>query len=395
MVNRMRLRDVSSMKRPVLSSQQVHDFVSSVAGDDLHAQRVLSLANATVGVVHAAALGVSAIGRALAQVQSLKPKHAIKQVDRLLSNSGLDVWRWFESWVPYIVGARKEAIMVLDWTEFDADDQATLSLQMMTDHGRTTPLMWLTVRKSELLDQRNQHEDRLLMRLREVLPADLNPTILADRGFGDTKLYALMTELRFDYVIRFRGVIKVTDAEGTQKPAADWVPSNGRTKMLTGVEVTSKNMPVPAVVLKKAKGMKEAWCLATSRTDLTGAKIVDLYSKRFRIEESFRDTKDIHFGMGLSSTRIRSPERRDRLLLISALAIALITLLGAAGEAVGLDRGLKANTVKRRTHSLFFQGVYYYGALPNMKAPQFEAIVAKFGELVQAQRIFREVFGVI
>jgi len=383
------------MKRAVLSSEQVHDFVSAVAGDDLHARRVLSMANATVGVIHAAALGVSAIGRALAQVQSLDPKHAIKQVDRLLSNSGVDVWRWYESWVPYIVGEREEVVLVLDWTEFDADDQATLALQMMTDHGRTTPLMWLTVRKSELLSQRNRHEDRLLMRLREVLPPDVRPTILADRGFGDTKLYALMSELRFDYVIRFRGVIKVTNTDGIRKPAADWVPANGRTKMLSGVELTAKKMPVPAVVLKKAKGMKEAWCLATSRADLTGAKVVDLYSKRFRIEESFRDAKDIHFGMGLSSTHIRTPERRDRLLLISALAIALITLLGAAGEAVGLDRRLRANTTKRRTHSLFFQGVYYYGALPNMKTPQFEALVAKFGELVQAQRVFREIFGVI
>lgn len=383
------------MNPSVLSSDKVHEFVQSVAGDDLHARRVLSMANATVGVIHSAALGVSAIGRALAQVQSLEPKHAIKQVDRLLSNSGLDVWQWFERWVPYIVGERKELVLVLDWTEFDADDQATLALQMMTDHGRTTPLMWLSVRKSEMRNQRNRHEDRVLMRLREVLADDVQVTILADRGFGDTKLYALMAELRFDYVIRFRGVIKVTDSDGVRKAAADWVPSNGRTKMLVGVELTSSKMPVPAVVLKKGKGMKEAWCLATSRSDLAAAKVVDLYSKRFKIEESFRDTKDIHFGMGLSSTHIRSPERRDRLLLISALAIVLITLLGAAGEAAGLDRRLKANTTKRRTHSLFFQGVYYYGALPNMKDDQFQAIVAKFGELVQQQAVFREVFGVI
>lgn len=60
-----------------------------------------------------------------------------------------------------------------------------------------------------------------------------------------------------------------------------------------------------------------------------------------------------------------------------------------------MDRRLKANTVKRRTHSLFFQGTYYYGALPNMKQDQFEAVVTKFGELVQEQRVFRDVFGVI
>ena len=38
--------------------------------------------------------------------------------------------------------------------------------------------------------------------------------------------------------------------------------------------------------------MKDAWFLATSRADLSGDEIIDLYSRRFTIEESFRDDKD-------------------------------------------------------------------------------------------------------
>ncbi|WP_194862969.1 hypothetical protein [Myxococcus sp. AB036A] len=55
------------------------------------------------------------------------------------------------------------------------------------------------------------------------------------------------------------------------------------------------------------------------------------------------------------------------MLLVSAMAVALLTLLGAAAEDAGLDRMLEANTVTRRTHSLFNQGLYFYGALPMMK----------------------------
>ena len=33
-------------------------------------------------------------------------KHAIKQVDRLLSNGGIDVWESFARWVPHLVGSR-------------------------------------------------------------------------------------------------------------------------------------------------------------------------------------------------------------------------------------------------------------------------------------------------
>ena len=40
--------------------------------------------------------------------------------------------------------------------------------------------------------------------------------------------------------------------------------------------------------------------------------------------------------------------RRDRLLLISAFATALLTLLGAVSESLGMDRLLKSNTSKTR-----------------------------------------------
>jgi hypothetical protein len=83
------------------------------------------------------------------------------------------------------------------------------------------------------------------------------------------------------------------------------------------------------------------------------------------------------------------------MLLISAMAISLLTLLGAAAEAVGLDKKLKTNTVKHRTHSLFNQGVYFYGALPMMKPDQFRPLVERFGQLLLEQSFFREVFSLL
>lgn len=74
---------------------------------------------------------------------------------------------------------------------------------------------------------------------------------------------------------------------------------------------------------------------AMSRGDLTALQIVAAYSKRFTIEERFRDTKDPRFGMGLSATHVGRTDRRDRLMLVGALAQALLTLLGAASEEVG------------------------------------------------------------
>lgn len=374
---------------------KVQGVIESIAKGDLHAKRVLSISHATIGVIQGAALGVAAVGRAMAIARGVDTKHAIKQVDRLLSNGGIEVWHFFSLWVPYVIGDKPEIVVSLDWTDYDHDNQATLALNMITSHGRATPLMWLSVDKSELKGWRNAHEDRLLQRLRELVPESVATTILADRGFGDTKLYALMWHLKFDYVIRFRGIVKVTDEKGETRPAEDWVPSNGHTKTIRNAQVTNKKVHVPTVACTKAKGMKEPWCLAMGNPKRTGGEGVKLYRKRFTTEENFRDIKDIRFGMGLSQARISSPERRDRLLLISALAVAMLTILGAAGESLGMDRHLKANTEKRRTHSLFFQGCHYYAAMPMMPDAKFQALTIRFGELLREQRVTREVFGFI
>jgi hypothetical protein len=374
---------------------QVHSFAQALFENDLHAKRVFSIASATLGVVYAASLAVHAIGSGLAAARGLKKKHAVKQVDRLLSNVGIDVWALFANWVPFVVGAREEIVVALDWTEHDHDDHSTIALNLITSHGRATPLLWLTVVKSELAGKRNAHEDRLLQRLREVLPKGVKLTILADRGFGDQKLYELLAELGFDYVVRFRELILVTDANGNAGPASAWVLPNGRPHMLKGASVTQDRFPVPAVVVVKEPGMKEAWCLATSRSDLTARAVVKLYGKRFSIEENFRDSKDIHFGMGLSATHIGDTARRDRLLLLSALAVALLTLLGAAGESLGYDRWIKVNTAKKRTHSLFRQGQEYYALIPNMKEEELVPLIVAFGRLVTEQPACREAFGIL
>src|SRR5689334_7396747 len=158
--------------------QDVRSFLDNILGEDIHTKRVDSLANATLGVMTGASLGVAIIGKSLAQARGLLPKHAIKQVDRLLSNGKLEAWDVFASWVPEMVGSRTEIVVALDWTDFDADGQATLALKLVTRHGRATPLVWRSVLKDELKDARNAYEDACLRRLAEVLPDGVRATLL-------------------------------------------------------------------------------------------------------------------------------------------------------------------------------------------------------------------------
>jgi hypothetical protein len=380
--------------RERFSYQGIREVLGGLLGEDLHAKRVNSLCDATLGVLHSGSLAICAIGQGLAAARSLKPKHAVKQIDRLLSNTAIDVDDILFRWVPFVIGERSSIMVAMDWTDFDADNQATIMLALMSDHGRSTPLVWLTIDKSTLKDRRSFYEHRVLVRLAELLPAETKVCIVADRGFGDQKLYRMLTEeLCFDYVIRFRSNIAVTAATGETRTAAAWVQAGGRARVLRGAEVTADRYRVGTVICVQDPDMKQAWCLAASSTDATAKQLTGLYGRRWGIECTLRDSKDLRFGMGLGTIRVKSPERRDRLWLINAFAVVLLTLLGAAGEALGYDRMLKTNTVKRRVHSLFRQGCMLYDLIPPMREEWLGPLMQRFSQMLHEQPLFTDVFG--
>ena len=375
---------------------QVQRFLANLLDGDMHAKRVLSLANATLGVIKTASLAVNTIGQGLALARGLVTKHAIKQVDRLLSNEGIDIDAALRHWVPYVVGPRTSINVAMDWTDFDADGQATIMLSLLTRHGRATPLLWLTVDTATLKNHRNEYEYQVLVRLADALPADIKVCIVADRGFGDQKLYRVLTEqLKYDYVIRFRGNIAVTAAHGEVRTAAAWVGPGGRARVLRGALVTAERYQVGTVLCVQDKAMKQAWCLATSSTEATAKALMTLYGKRWGIECGLRDTKDLRFGMGMGSIHVSTPARRDRLWLLNAFAIVLLTLLGAAGEALGYDRLLKSNTAKHRTHSLFRQGCMLYELIPTMPELRLLPLVERFATMLAELPVFADTFGAI
>ena len=201
-----------------------------------------------------------------------------------MSNQGIDVDALLVHWVPYVVGRRDSITVAMDWTEVDADGHASL----LSRHGRATPLVWLTVDKAALKNRRNGYGYQVLVRLAEILPAEVRVRIVADRGFGDHKLYRVLTEeLKFDFVIRFRGNIAVTTTDGEARAAADWVGAGGRARTLRGAAVTAQAYPIATVVCVRAKGMKEPWCLAASTADEPARALINLYARRWEIEGGF------------------------------------------------------------------------------------------------------------
>jgi len=314
-----------------------------------------------------------------------------------LDRNGLRPGRWYETRDGWVVMASETGVL---------DDPPESILRK----GRLQPgrLFLVDLDRGRIVDDHEiKHEiatrkpyarwyDEQVVRLADMLPADVKVCVVADRGFGDQKLYRFLSgELKFDYLIRFRGNINVTAEDGETRLAADWVGSGGRSRALRNAAVTADQYQVGTVVCVHAKDMKEPWCLAASTTSERAKKLITTYGKRWTIEPGFRDTKDLRFGMGMGSIRVSDPQRRDRLWLLNAFAIALLTILGAAGEALGYDRHLKSNTTKRRTHSLFRQGAMLYDLIPKMPETRLRPLIERFEQMLNEIPLFAGVYGVI
>ena len=365
---------------PIVDIQRI---ISDIFGADLHKKRQLSLAYTALGLFQSESLFLHDMGLGMAESRGVNKKHATKQIDRMLSNPGFDIWDLSARWVPYIVGSRTELMVALDWTSFAGDEQHMLSLNVLTAKGCSTPLLWRTVDKKRLKHNRARYEAQLLSRLKTVLPADVQLTVIADRGFADKKfLHFLEKELQFNYIIRIKSNTTITTATGIAKKASEWLAPKGNAKSLKAVTLTRDNYPVNQFVCVKDKGMKAAWYLVTNLPEQTSRMVIKHYAKRWKIEPYFRDVKCGRYGYGLRQTHLKSEARRDRLFLVVALCYTLLILLGQAGERIGFDKYLKVNTVKTRTHSLFRQGQFYLDYFRHFDPHQKKKLIESFAKLL-------------
>lgn len=337
----------------------IRKFFGRMTDEILHSKQADAISTGIMGAVYGTRLNSTNMGIAIANVLGTSPRYAIKQVDRLCGNIKID-WKVSQSkYVRYVIASRKTLFVSLDWTEFGKDQQSQLMLNLITSHGRATPLLWKTYYDRTIRHHRSQYERSIIRALKDIIPPGTHIILLADRGFFSIRFFDYIQRiLGWDYIIRMRENTYVTTNDGRYFKIKEGVPSNGRIAEYRNAMVTAKDGFVENVVCLKRRNMKEAWALATSMKSHK-QEIIDLYARRFTCEEHYRDAKDDRFGIGFKETRVSTPARRDRMTFVNAVAVILMTLLGAAGERLGCDRMLRANTVQSRTHSLYRQGREY------------------------------------
>lgn len=362
---------------------EVKQFVSENLAEDLHKKRQSSLADGVLGVLTNQSLKPAEIGRGLAQAKGLLPKHAIKQVNRLLANDAINSSEQQSHLARLLIGHRKRIVVAMDWTVFAKDSQMTITLRLITKHGRATPLLWKTVSSIGLKGHKNGHVFFLLEKLKRLVGDSTQVIVLADREFGTlNNMKNLKDELGLDYILRIKRNFTISDCRKIKKQLAhEWLNRN-EAVCVDDAFITVQEYQVNKVVICQEADMKDMWVLACSLKNIATQTILTYYGKRWGTETSYRDEKDLNFGLGMKKARIKNSQRRDRLFLLSAIAIIFLTLIGAASEIIGFDKYIKANTSPKRTHSLFTQGLILLKLMPKLAEQWNTALVQAIEHLV-------------
>jgi hypothetical protein len=346
----------------------------AVSLPDIHQRRREVLVAAVDAVAQGAQVGITSMGRGLTGATRIK--HRVKRMDRLVGNHRLlsERDRYYAAIIERLLSHCPRPVIVVDWSDFSVDRQQQLLRASVPAGGRAITI-YEELHPSRLLANRTvQH--RFLDKLKQLLPPDCTPIIIADAGFR-VPFFRYVQSLGWHWLGRIRNrdyliwegaphewipaksLYGLADPKAQDLGSAQWVrraPLCGRLILMRHPRKGRKDRTLagPAhrsrLSRKHARSTKEPWLLIASPSlhSLNARQFVRLYKTRMQIEENFRDTKSDSYGLGIARQRHTAFERAMNLLLIAALAGLVLWLIGCLAKACQWDRLVRVNSSSRQ-----------------------------------------------
>jgi hypothetical protein len=324
--------------------ETIRAHVDQILGVDVDWQKRRTFSCVVAGIIESRTTVASEIGRHVPG--DAYEKHKIKQVDRFLHNQSFkidDVSRGLLRLInpdPNVV-----LVVALDWTKTGRFETLKSSVVI---GSRSIPFQWTCIDKSEtrMADAQRQH----VQRLKHILPPGIRCRLLFDAGFPESTFIKQLIKLGFEFVIR-TGTQPCIQPLRLKKPVyidlgkCRW--KRGRIYDFGLVSFTKRNGVIIRFIAFHDHEMDAPWLLLTN-LGCDARTVVDLYGRRFEIEESFKDVKDLRAGLQLKGTRVQSVESLERLLAVTDTAYFLMVIAGLYGEEIRYHRRLQANSVTER-----------------------------------------------
>lgn len=341
----------------------------------VHKVRLNNLMLASETLIHHNRLSVTALGRNIPV--KAQERSNIRKMDRLAGNKYIEkeAVKFYQVMNSYLLPSTGEVWIHIDWSCLNSTTNQYLLRASLTMKGRSIVIYEEPHGKKG--ENNHSVHKAFLNQLKAILPEGIQPVIVTDAGFR-APWFAYIRSLGWDFVGRLRNKNAVL-LEGSK----EWHLSHqyfekatNKPAYLAHAQLTKKQrVPVEIVLYKGtpknrkklnkngkpsrsgdskkyAQLNSEPWVLVTS---IQSAKkkpciAVNIYKQRMRIEENFRDTKCIRYGLGLDDSISQSPKRFRALLLIAAIATF-------AAWLAGLFTTFKGEAHKFQAHSASFKNV--------------------------------------
>lgn len=337
----------------------IQDFLDRNC-DFVHAKRRAALA----ALADAGSRGyLSTMGLSRALGGHVGVRHRIKRCDRLLGNHKLAGERSaiYGAMAKRLLQRNDRPMIIVDWSDLRADRSWQVLRAALIVRGRAVTL-YEEVHPMSVAGSLAVHK-AFLKQLRSLLPMKCRPIFVTDAGFRST-WFNLLDSMGYSWIgrIRNRDMIRPQAAYGQWCGCKVLYPlATARVQDLGEFHYVRQH-PVPcrlvlvkrrsanrhhrtvhgkrtrsAHSLKQSKSNKEPWLLAVSTDlgDLPADAVVAIYAGRMQIEQTFRDTKNGHWGLGLAHSQSRRRDRLECLLLIGALACYALWVIGITAKYAG------------------------------------------------------------
>jgi len=255
---------------------------------------------------------------------------AVKQLSRLIHNPRLrpaDFAQWLCRQALEQLPRTGKVRLTIDWT--GEGDQHLLVVSLVVGR-RALPIFWRAYSQSALKGRMKRYERAVLKRAFKLICREVSPSRLrltADRGFPDDDLFALLEELKINYIIRVKGSVKVCWHGQWVKLNRLRFKGNARRHNLGRLYYCEKSPRQCWMTMSRArnkKGKLETWYLV-SNLKLRAQQSATEYGHRFGCEEGFRDAK---WYLGFAQARVTEIGAWSRLFALFAIALLVLTTLG-------------------------------------------------------------------
>jgi hypothetical protein len=324
----------------------VNNLLGSQHGHIVKALSCFSFAMCLAGHCHSGKLAASTVG-------SAKPASKQRRWERLVANGHLDAQQVLAELTAALLAnwSGRQLLLVLDETP-NGEDLRCLRLGVAY-RKRLLSIAAVCYRTDRPPLPMPRLICRLLKQAAQLLPPDVQVTLLCDRGLSWPVVLDCLRSLGWDHVLRLQHTTRIRLDDGRLLSVGQLLDGPDQCWHGRGMIFKKAGWRAAQVTARWVKGSKEPWLLAAREDGPGGLKAAMTYAKRNWCEQSFRDEKSS--GFQWNTSHVKEPARAMRLVLVMVLATLLLISLGTWLIKTGQRHDLDPHRMRRL--SLFQLGL--------------------------------------